>query len=276
MQLNQERELHIKKVNLDKFESNSKILVIGKDGIDATATTCNIVRHFLTKYKYDKKIILSSNPVWENFYPIMNCTLLPNFNIVKIEKIWNNHKRSLRADILNIWNNKTEKFPKLLIVMEDYILNDLKYDVIRDLICHSRHYNTTIIIKTQYSQSLSPSLRTCIDYIFMCKENNPTNLKLCYEHYFGLIPTFDIFTDLAEQITQNFSCMGINQRHLSGGTWEQQAEKYVGWFTPIKYKQLRLSDWNYMKLVLDKAPLWSKLHKDLKKYMIKFFYEYAF
>lgn len=273
-------ELNIKKFNLKDSNPNSKILVIGKEGCGVVSLLKNITRHFLDNFDYENKFIISSNEDWKPFYPIMKCNILPTDNQV-VNKNWNDQQIFINQVVDKIWNDQKtfirkngRHSRKLLLVLDDcqpFITKDINKSALYDMLMNSRHYDTTLIMKLSYASLLSPALRTNIDYVFMCRENNKCSLKKFYEHYGGIFPDMHAFTEIANSLTQNYMSMVIDNRTL-----ETSIEHNVKWFKPKKYKQFNVSDWKNMLVVFDKDVLWRHLHKDIKKYMMKFFYEYSY
>ena len=64
----------------------------------------------------------------------------------------------------------------------------------------------------QFSLGIPPELRSNFDYIFLLAEDFISNRKRLYEHYAGMFPSFDIFTQVFNDITEDFGCMVINNR----------------------------------------------------------------
>jgi len=112
------------------------------------------------------------------------------------------------------------------------ILDDCMYDEawkkdknIRLLFCNGRHYKIMFVITMQYPLGISPTLRTQIDYVFILRENNITNRKRIYENYAGMFPTYDVFSQVMDQCTENFECLVINNNAKSN-----RLEDQVFWY----------------------------------------------
>lgn len=261
--------LDIKKCNFNSFKKNPKILVIGKHGCGSTSVMKNITRYYLDNEKIYSTIIISSNEEWEKFYPEKNPHIISNCQNDEehLEQVWYKQKGTIKKLGFGAHN--------LLLVIDHYSHYKDK-NVIIEILMNSRHYNTTLILGLSYS-SLKPSLRTNIDVIFLCRESNTTNMKLLFNHYGGMFPIFEMFNKTMNNLTQDYSTMVINNHYIGfNSTQKEEIENTISWFKPRRYKQFIIDDWNNMTILLNESPLWSKLHKDIKKHMINYFYEYSF
>jgi hypothetical protein len=175
-------------------------------------------RHFIDKHDYKTKIILSLDSDWENFYPSMKCNIITNPSLFEklFENVWENQKILTRK-----YGSGTNG---LLLVVDDWIIPKTKH-IINDILMNSRYFNTTIVIGMSYPSSICPSLRTCFDYVFMCRENNVSNLFMCRENnvsnlklffnqYGGMFPDFHTFIGTTNILTKNYASMVINQRTI--------------------------------------------------------------
>ena len=77
----------------------------------------------------------------------------------------------------------------------------------------------------QYALGITPNLRTNIDFIFILRENYVSNRKRLYEHYAGMFPTFEMFSQVMDQCTENYECLVINNSAKSN-----KLEDQVFWY----------------------------------------------
>ena len=64
-------------------------------------------------------------------------------------------------------------------------------------------------------------MRTQIDYCFILRETIVSNRKRLYEHYAGMFPSFEIFSQVMDQCTENFECLVIDNTSKSNSITEQ-------------------------------------------------------
>ena len=77
---------------------------------------------------------------------------------------------------------------------------------------NGRHWNMVHILSLQYSMDIPPAIRTNIDYTFILRETNLKNRKNLHENYAGCIPSFHMFEQVMDAITQDYTALVINNR----------------------------------------------------------------
>ena len=130
------------------------------------------------------------------------------------------------------------------------ILDDLMYDTswikdttIKSLFMNGRHYKLLFMITMQYSLGIPPALRSNVDYIFILRENIVSNRKRLYEHYAGMFPTFDIFSQVMDQCTADFECLVIDNT-----TKSNKIEDMVFWYKADEHPSFKIGApafWEY-------------------------------
>lgn len=112
------------------------------------------------------------------------------------------------------------------------ILDDCLYDKswpnsknIRCLFMNGRHYKVFFLITMQYPLGIPPHLRSNVDYIFIFRDNQIKNRERIYQQYAGMFPSFDIFSQVMDQCTENFECLVIDNKVQSN-----KLEDQVFWF----------------------------------------------
>ena len=103
------------------------------------------------------------------------------------------------------------------------ILDDCVYDAkvmksqpIRTLHLNGRHFLSTVFETTQYAMAIPPQVRTNIDYVVALKDDNKSNRKKLYEHFFGCYDSFKEFEHVFETLTANFGAIVLDKTSVSG------------------------------------------------------------
>ena len=96
---------------------------------------------------------------------------------------------------------------------------------IRWIFMNGRHANLTFLLTMQYAMGIPPSLRTNVDYIFICKEPKISNQKRLYDHYAGIFRDFKMFRGVLTQTTKNYGCLVIDNTSIS-----EKLEDQVFWY----------------------------------------------
>lgn len=105
---------------------------------------------------------------------------------------------------------------------------------------NGRHWDLFFVLSMQYCLGIPPTLRTCLDYIFILREPNLRNRKQLWINYASIFPFFEMFCDALDDLTQNYHCMVIKNRVLSN-----KIEDVVFWYKAKRHKPFRVgkADW---------------------------------
>ena len=112
-------------------------------------------------------------------------------------------------------NGKRLKDDRMLLCMDDCMSSKgewVKDENILELFFNGRHHHISFILTMQYSVGIPPEMRSNFDYIFLLAEDFISNRKRLYEHYAGMFPSFDIFQQVFNEVTEHYGCMVINNR----------------------------------------------------------------
>ena len=130
------------------------------------------------------------------------------------------------------------------------ILDDCLYDatwtrdkMMRLIFMNGRHWKIMLIITMQYPLGVPPTLRTNIDYVFILREPYIANRKRIYENYAGMFPTFESFSQVMDQCTENYECLVINNNSKSNKLHDQ-----VFWYKADNHNDFRLGSKEFWDL----------------------------
>ena len=98
----------------------------------------------------------------------------------------------------------------------------------------------------QYPLGVPPTLRTNIDYVFILRETYISNRKRIYENYAGMFPTYDSFSQILDQCTENFECLVINNTTKSNKLQDQ-----VFWYKADTHNDFKLGSKEFWLLSKD-------------------------
>jgi len=133
------------------------------------------------------------------------------------------------------------------------ILDDCLYDntwsrdkMMRLLFMNGRHWKIMLIITMQYPLGVPPTLRTNIDYVFILREPYIANRKRIYENYAGMFPTFESFSQVMDQCTENYECLVINNNSKSNKLQDQ-----VFWYKADSHNDFKLGSKEFWDLSKD-------------------------
>lgn len=150
--------------------------------------------------------------------------------------------------------------PRAFIVMDDLLADKNSWvndPTVRTLLMNGRHYKIMFILTMQTCLGIRPELREQFDYIFLLKSNKVSEQKKIYEHYAGIFPSFNVFRDIYNHLTQDFCAMVINNR----GNGDNFLEN-IYWYKAKKIDDVIIGNKQYIKFNKDNYnPNWSKVER---------------
>lgn len=129
----------------------------------------------------------------------------------------------LRTDIL-------EKFVKRQKIAKTYLPNPWALVLLDDCMDDPKVFNTKLfqgfykngrhwaflfINSLQYCMDIKPVIRNNVDGTFILREPSLKSRKSIYENYAGIIPTFQLFCDIMDALTKDYTALYINNRSQS-------------------------------------------------------------
>ena len=239
--------VQLKKFDMSSIPQDSVIVFIGKR---------NTGKSFLCKdlLFYHQNIPVgtvisgteSANCFYGNIVPSMFIHDEYNADIIKnLLKRQKTVKKTLVHQLENQGNSDIN--PNSFLILDDCLYDSswTKDKYVRTLFMNGRHWHILFIITMQFPLGIPPNLRTNIDYVFILRENIISNRKRIYEHYAGMFPTFEIFSQVLDQCTENYECLVINNNSKSNKLNEQ-----VFWYKAQNHPSFKIgaaSLWKHHK-----------------------------
>ena len=202
-------EVNIKRFRIDEIELNSKIAIIGKPGTGKTSLVLDILyRH---RKRFTNGILMSgttaSSKDFEGIFP--DIFIYNKYKQDVADKFWKTQKKLVRKR----GNNNPRNLSCFVV---DDCMHQAKdwvnSETIADIFMNGRHYDMLFIVAMQYCMGISPSLRACLDYIFILRENSFSNKKKLFEHYCSIFPDQKMFNKVLDALTVNYQCIVVKQR----------------------------------------------------------------
>lgn len=128
---------------------------------------------------------------------------------------------------VSIYGNKTSIDPRAFLILDDCLYDGCwrKDKNIRYIFMNGRHQKIMLFITMQYPLGIPPDLRTNIDYVFILRETNYSNRKRLYENYCSVFPSFEMFCQVMDVITDGYGCLVIDNTSKSN-----KLEDNVFWY----------------------------------------------
>ena len=206
-----ELDLNLINPNILNYENpsqgGSKIVVIGKPG---TGKTTLITRLLYEKRKIFPTCLIMSGTEDSNghYSRIIPSSFVHNkYEEPKVENFITRQKVS-KKHLENPWS----------VLLLDDCTDDPRIfnkSIFQGLYKNGRHWKMLFVLSLQYCMDVKPVIRTNIDGVFILRETNLRNRKSLYENYAGIIPTFDMFCEIMDQITNDYTALYIHNATTS-------------------------------------------------------------
>lgn len=213
--------INLKELNLDMIRPNdesvktqaggSKITIIGKPSSGKSV----LIKALLNAKKHLIPVgtVISGSEDTNKFYSKMFPSLFVHekFKIQIIEAVQKRQKLA-KDNLNNSW---------AVLVMDD-CMDDVKIfndPIMIGLIKNSRHWNLLSIFANQYVFDFKPVIRSNIDGVFIFREPNITNREKIWKNFASIIPTFNLFCKIMDEITTDHTCLYINNQSTSNN-WQ--------------------------------------------------------
>ena len=204
----------IKKFDINSIVDYSTIAIIAKRASGKSFLTKEIM---YKKREIVATLVISRTEKLNSFYSqfIPDLYIYSEYNSDILTKAYRRQSLLCEYNKKRIKENKTVKNDSLMIIMDDCMsskgtwLNDPN---ILELFFNGRHHHLSFILTMQYSVGIPPEMRSNFDYIFLLAEDIISNRKRLYDHYAGMFPTFDVFQQVFNDITEDYGIMVINNR----------------------------------------------------------------
>lgn len=83
----------------------------------------------------------------------------------------------------------------------------------------SRHWKSLYILSLQYAMDIKPQIRTMLDGVFILRESLENNREKLYRNFASIIPTYKLFCDIMDQLTEDFHALYIHNT-TSSNKWQ--------------------------------------------------------
>jgi hypothetical protein len=184
------------------YMGGSKIVVIGKPGTGKSYLIRGLL--YAKKHIFPVGIVMSgSEDTNHDFAKIMPPTFIFNeYNEDKIKDFVKRQKLALEH-LQNPW---------AFMVIDDCTDDPKIFNkpLQNALFKRGRHWQMMYILALQYALDVKPQIRGLIDGVFLLREPVKSNREKLYRNYASIIPTYEIFSDIMDQLTEDHHAIYIH------------------------------------------------------------------
>ena len=196
------------------LKNGCKLVIIGAPGTGKSTIIKSII--------YAKKHILAvgqvfsgtedSNGFFGEFFP--ESFIYNGLDASDLTPLDNFQKRQ---KIARQYIEPTGGYPWALNVIDDctYDTAFLKKPIMKNLMKNGRHWAMLHILSLQYCLDIKPDIRVNINGVFILRESRLDIRKKLYENYGGCIPSFDMFCQIMDALTTDYTALYINNMSTS-------------------------------------------------------------
>ena len=116
--------------------------------------------------------------------------------------------------------------------------------IFQGLYKNGRHWKLLFLLSLQYCMDIKPVIRSNIDGVFLLRESNLRNRKSLWENYAGVIPDFQSFCDIMDQVTNDYTALYIHNATTSNNL-EDIVFYYKAKPVPENFQFGNLDFWKY-------------------------------
>jgi hypothetical protein len=232
----------LKKFDIAKVKSDNTVLVIGK-----RATGKSFLVRDLLSYHQDLPVgtVISTKEQVDEFYTKMipekfihaECTT----NLIEKFRIRQDNISKTRRNDVGFYG-KSLIDPRAFLVLDNCFFdrywvkdNNMKY-----LIFNNRQIYLFLIITMSYPMTIPPNIKANMDFVFIFRENSQSSRKLIYESYAHMFSSFEVFSQVMDQFTQNYDCLVIDNTSTS-----TEIEDVVFWYNASDHDNFLMCDREY-------------------------------
>lgn len=207
----------VRELSLDSISPNlrtlkqfagTKIVTIGRSG--SGKTQINTALLFAKRNLIPCGLIMSGTESATGHYGqfVPRSFVYHELNIPKIEELITRQKNVIRERVANPW---------AMLLLDDVCDEPavLNKSIFHTIAKNSRNFMLFFILSLQYAMDVKPHIRSNMDGVFILRDPILYNRERIYKNWASIIPSFELFCTLMDQVTTDYTALYINNRSTS-------------------------------------------------------------
>lgn len=243
----------IKRFRPENMAQASVVLVLGKRFSGKSYLIKDLMYRF--KDRVDKGIIFSgtehANPFYSTVFPDM--FIHKKYDNELLARIIFKQSKVAKTQLKETHSKSATPRSTLFVLMDDCLADSgwKSDDTMKEIFFNGRHYHFLFFLASQYPMAVPPAFRSNADYTFIYSDKDIKNRRRLYENYCGVVPTFDEFAMLMDEICQDYRCLVVDNRKKDHADWRD----VIYWYKADERGEFRFGSeafWRYHeKYVMD-------------------------
>jgi hypothetical protein len=248
-------KLELKKFDIKKLRDDSVVIYIGPRNSGKSTNLFDTLRYHTG---VPIGVVISgtegANHSFEKIVPKM--LIYEDYESSIVDKFLERQKK-----IMDQVNTEKKKYgrsdidPRAFLILDDCMYDNswTKETNIRYIFLNGRHLKIFCLITMQYPMGIPPALRANVDYVFINRNNMIKEREKIYHQYAGMFPSYEVFSTVMNQCTENYECLVIDKKSQSN-----KLEDQVFWYkadTNTNFKMCSPELWHMQALHDEKEAL---------------------
>lgn len=162
---------------------------------------------------FSTAVVMSSTEEASPFYKgiVPDCYIYNTYRQDIIEQSINIQIKQCKQAIKMYGEEGKNRVPGLLIILDDVLYDRITHSpALRKLFYNGRHYRICVLVCLQYAVDFNINMRTQCDLVICFNDKNYITRKRLYENYFAVLPTFETFSQIMDQVCQDYTALVVN------------------------------------------------------------------